>query len=166
MTPHGLLIFNKLNQEKIPESVIQNTGEKMKKCLSVFLTLVLVLLVRGPFTGAVSAAIDPDLMIITPLEYSAALEPLMHHKNATGMSTAMVTLEGIYSQFGGDDEPEQIKKAIKYYYDSYDIKYVMLVGDCNKFPIRWQRGHFNDDLLDDDDNDNDDILYTTNDTRY
>jgi PKD repeat protein len=109
---------------------------------------------------------DPDLLIITPQEFSAALEPLVEHKNATGMPTRIITLEDIYATFDGVDEPERIKKAIEYYYAIDDIKYVMLVGDCNKFPVRWQFGHLVDHLIEDDDPNNDDKVYGATDFYY
>ncbi|MGA1863909.1 MAG: C25 family cysteine peptidase [bacterium] len=80
-----------------------------------------------------------DLLIITPSEFVAGLQPLVDHKNATGCPTLMVNLESIYSNphFDGHDEPEEIKKAIEYYEKNFAIKYVMLVGDSDKFPVRW-----------------------------
>ena len=120
----------------------------------------------GALTPIAYAAGDADLLIITPLEFSAALTPLVEHKNTTGMPTRMITLEDIYATFVGDDEPEKIKYAIRHYYDTENISYVMLVGDCNKFPIRWQLGHFNDHLISDDDPANDDKLYCAADFYY
>lgn len=86
------------------------------------------------------------LLIITPAEFRPALEPLVQHKNSTGISTTMITLGEIYRdpRFAGSDEPEEIKRAIAYYEDTHDVEYVMLVGDVNKFPVRWQMGHIFD----------------------
>jgi hypothetical protein len=80
-----------------------------------------------------------DLLIITPEEFAAVLDPLVEHKNATGISTVMITLEDIYGDptLSGVDEPEQIKRAIERYEQNHSIKYVMLVGDVDKFPVRW-----------------------------
>jgi hypothetical protein len=79
-----------------------------------------------------------DLLIITPLEFAPVLDPLVAHKNATGISTVMITLEDIYGDptLSGD-EPEQVKRAIERYEQNHEIKYVMLAGDVDKFPVRW-----------------------------
>ncbi|MGA1864275.1 MAG: C25 family cysteine peptidase, partial [bacterium] len=109
-----------------------------------------------------------DLLIITPGEFTAALQPLVDHKNATNCPTLMVNLDSIYSNstFSGDDEPEKIKRAIEFYEKYFGIKYVMLVGDCTRFPVRWQLGHFVDRLIEDSDPDNNDRVYLPSDFYY
>ena len=82
-------------------------------------------------------SLDYDLLIITPEEFQPAIEPLAVHKSATGMPTTLKTLEHIYGRFTGADEPEKIKRAIEHYHRFNGIKYVMLVGDVDKFPVRW-----------------------------
>lgn len=77
-----------------------------------------------------------DLLIIAPNEFCTALQPLKEHKNTTGMRTQIVSLEYIYQNYQGD-EPEKVKKCIADYEQNYDVKYVMLVGDCDKFPVRY-----------------------------
>jgi len=78
-----------------------------------------------------------DLLIITPVEFQPAAEPLAVHKSATGMPTTLKTLEHICGRFPGADDPEKIKRAIEHYHRFNGIKYVMLVGDVDKFPVRW-----------------------------
>jgi hypothetical protein len=87
-----------------------------------------------------------DLLILTHKnpdgeDFAAALEPLLQHKNATGMRTKLWTLEEIYEtpQFRGHDHPEIIKKAIYSAARRWGVKYVMLVGDSDRFPIRYIR---------------------------
>jgi hypothetical protein len=80
-----------------------------------------------------------DFLIITPQEYESALEPLLTHKNNTAMPTLLITLEEIYEEYDGSDQPEQIKIAIADYQQAYNIKYVLLVGDTDKFPVRYIR---------------------------
>ena len=77
-----------------------------------------------------------DLLIIAPNDFGPALQPLQQHKNATGINTQIVSLEYIYQNYQGD-EPEKVKKCIADYKQNYDAKYVMLVGDCDKFPVRY-----------------------------
>ena len=68
-----------------------------------------------------------------------ALKVLDAHKDRTGMPSYMldwVFVCQLYQSFGYDD-PERIKKAIVAYEQSWNIQYVMLVGDSNRFPMRY-----------------------------
>jgi PKD repeat protein len=141
-----------------------------KYCITLILITLIVSLAMPVGTGIDSEKVlasgwadDPDLLIIAPEEFSEELAPLVIHKRNTGMPTAIESLENIYLRYPVGDAPEKIKRAIKDYYDDYHIKYVMLVGDCNKFPIRWQRGHLIDSLISDDDPD---IVFTASDFYY
>jgi len=73
-----------------------------------------------------------DLLIITPSEFSDALQPLVEHKNSHGVSTMLVTLDEIYNgnyfSVQGRDDAEKIKYFIKDAIEEWGIKYVMLVG--------------------------------------
>lgn len=99
-------------------------------------TLVLSLLLFSS-VALVEASPDYDLLIIAPETFTSVLQPLVDHKEATEMPTLMITLENIYDIFDGADEPEKIKRAIEHYNQIHSIKYVMLVGDVDKFPVRW-----------------------------
>ena len=76
-----------------------------------------------------------DLLIIAPSEFSDSLQPLVDHKNSWGISTYLATLNEAYSS-PGRDEAEKIKYFIKDAIEKWGVKYVMLVGSANKFPIR------------------------------
>ena len=87
-----------------------------------------------------------DLLILTHKkpdgeDFVAALQPLVKHKNATGMPTKLLTLEEIYETppFRGYEHPEIIKKAIADARLRWGIRYVMLVGDSDRFPVRYIR---------------------------
>ncbi len=77
-----------------------------------------------PFT----ATDQYDMVIIAPDTFSSQLDPLIQHKNDYGVETFLKTTEDIYSEYSGVDEAEQIKYFIKDAIESYDIKYVLLVG--------------------------------------
>lgn len=73
-----------------------------------------------------------DLVIITPSKlYDNSLQNLMEHKNNHGVNTFIKTLYEIYDEYSGVDKPEQIKYFIKDAIETWDIKYVMLVGGLN-----------------------------------
>ena len=91
-----------------------------------------------------------SLILITPSEFTEPLQPLVEHKNTHGVPTLLVTLDEIYNSSMGRDNPEKIKFFIKQAIENWNIKYVLLVGDMKKLPIRvtyaswWER-----DLLSD-----------------
>lgn len=74
-----------------------------------------------------------DLLIVAPQKFSAALQPLIVHKNAMGMRTVLTTVENITSNYQGRDKPEKIKYAIKDMIETTGIHYVLLVGGLKSF---------------------------------
>jgi len=95
-----------------------------------------------------------DLVIITPLTFEKNLTKLVEHKNNHGTKTNLTFLEEIYQIYPGADHAEQIKYFIKKAIEDWGIKYVLLVGDIRKLPIRqtdaypWGEYHGNGILTD------------------
>ena len=69
-----------------------------------------------------------DLVIITPSKFVSELERLVEHKNEMGVPTTLKIVEDIYNEYTGVDKPEQIKYFIKDAIETWNIKYVLLVG--------------------------------------
>jgi len=69
-----------------------------------------------------------DMVIIAPSKFSGELGKLVDHKNEYNVATTLKTTEEIYNEYTGVDKPEQIKYFIKDALDTWNIKYVMLVG--------------------------------------
>ncbi|MCX6663803.1 MAG: C25 family cysteine peptidase [Euryarchaeota archaeon] len=69
-----------------------------------------------------------DMVIIAPKSFESKLQPLIDFKNTKGLKTTFKSVEDIFSEYTGADPPEQVKYFIKYAYDTWGIKYVMLVG--------------------------------------
>lgn len=83
------------------------------------------------------------LLILTPQEFKLPLMLFSSHKDATGMPTLIVTVEEINTNpayASGRDIQEKIKLAIDALRKAHGIRYVMLVGDADKFPVRYTRG--------------------------
>lgn len=76
-----------------------------------------------------------DLLVISPDEFTEALQPFVHHKNICNISTRLVTLQAIDTK--GRDKPEQIKYYIMEAIEKWGIKYVLLVGNRTKMPVRY-----------------------------
>jgi hypothetical protein len=77
-----------------------------------------------------------DMVIISPSEFSNALQPLIEHKNNNNVATVLKTTEDIYAEYSGHDNAEKIKYFIKDAIEEYNITYVLLVGSIDKLPIR------------------------------
>ena len=74
-----------------------------------------------------------DMVIIAPAKFSRALQKLIDHKDSVGINTALKTTEKIYDEYTGADKPEQIKYFIKDALDTWEIKYVLLVGGMKSY---------------------------------
>ena len=77
-----------------------------------------------------------DLIIISPSRFSNVLQPLIDHKNSYNVRTLLKTTEEILGVYEGRDEPEQIKYFIKDAIETWNAKYVLLVGDMDLMPMR------------------------------
>jgi Peptidase family C25 len=92
----------------------------------------------GSLTGPLPiSARYRNLLVIAPQAFMADVQPLIDHKNKTGMTAISASIESIVSYFPGVDAPEQIKQAICYATSNLGTMYVLLVGDATKFPVRF-----------------------------
>ena len=82
-----------------------------------------------------------DLIIITSESFSTELQPLAEHKEQHGIVTKIVTLDEIYDntyfEVKGRDNQEIIKHFIRNAKESWDIMYVILVGNPSHIPVRY-----------------------------
>jgi hypothetical protein len=82
-----------------------------------------------------------DMIIICKDSYARLLEPLVTHKNTHGIQTKLIPISDIYSETyfptQGRDKPEQIKYFIKNAKETWNITYVMLVGNYAQVPTRY-----------------------------
>ena len=112
-----------------------------KKILSTAVLLALVLfLITVPAIAQYGAdAISVyHLLIIAPDEFIEELQPLKRFKDASARPTTLLSLTQVYSSFTEGDDAERVKRCIAYYEQTFGIHYVMLVGDVDKFPVRWR----------------------------
>jgi hypothetical protein len=93
-----------------------------------------------------------DLLIISPSKFLNPLYKLAKHKKKYGFDAKIVTLKeiykGIFFPINGIDKPEQIKCFIKNALDSWNIKYVLLVGGAKQIPVRYIHNLAKDPELD------------------
>lgn len=81
-----------------------------------------------------------DYLIITPKEFERQLNRFVEHKEKMNYSPIIITLEDIYDdeyfKIRGRDDQEDIKKFIKKAIEKWNTKFVLLVGDHEKIPVR------------------------------
>ena len=81
-----------------------------------------------------------DFLIISPDEWIEYLIPLKEHKEKHDIKTKIAGLNEIYTgkyfSVQGRDDAEKIKYFIKNCVEEWGVKYILLVGDIYKMPIR------------------------------
>ena len=79
-----------------------------------------------------------EMLIITPDDqaFVNACKPLAEWKNKKGVRTIILSN---FSQYPGRDNPEKIRNMIRTYYETDNIRWVLLAGDAqdNLVPIRY-----------------------------
>jgi hypothetical protein len=94
------------------------------------------------FSQLLKVALDQTeikLLILGHTDDISALQTLEVHKDLTGMPSYLLdwVVVAQFNQSIGYDDPERIKKAIATYEKDWNIEYALLVGDANRFPIRY-----------------------------
>lgn len=85
----------------------------------------------------IAQPLDVTTVYVVPETFRAALEPLLAHRRAAGVSAAAVTTEAIYAGWsGGMVDPEAIRSFIRYAVADWRIKptALTLVGDGTNDP--------------------------------
>lgn len=120
----------------------------MRRFVTFFTILSISLFLSGAITVSASPSDDIDLLIIYPegssseerLDWATYANAFASYKSFTGVSA---TTLGVYdilraqSAYSGDT-PKKIKRVIYWKKYNHNIKYVLLVGDADVFPVRYQ----------------------------
>jgi hypothetical protein len=78
-----------------------------------------------------------ELLIVTPQAFLDPIRRLAEWKTSTGIPAGLLVLEEVDRMCEGRDEQEKIKRCLALYQQKSGIRYAMLVGDGDQFPIRW-----------------------------
>lgn len=100
----------------------------------------MLLLVESSLALGPSVAVTPthyELLIIANQDFLDPLKLLAERKIKNGVATDLVSWQDLDRQYEGWDAPERIKKGIASWHERYGVKYVLLVGDSDKFPVRY-----------------------------
>jgi len=104
-------------------------------------SLSLTIIYEPPTAPFLSCDDTYDMIIICKDSYASLLEPLVIHKNTHGIKTTLIPVSDIYAgtyfPAEGRDKAEQIKYFIKNAKETWNITYVMLVGNYAQVPARY-----------------------------
>ena len=78
-----------------------------------------------------------DMVIITPAKFKNQIQPLIDHKNHHDVKTFLKSTEEIYREHPGRDKAEQIKYYIKNAIETFNLKYVLLIGGKTYLGFKW-----------------------------
>ncbi|MCP4713279.1 MAG: hypothetical protein GY869_32010 [Planctomycetes bacterium] len=118
---------------------------------------IIIICILSVLFSTVEAKAQNKMLIIAPDVFIDELQPLADFKNWSVRPSFLLSLSAIYNNTlydGSRDNPEKIKKCIADFQNNYQVDTVMLVGDCDKFPVRyccaynteWGRKHYPSDL--------------------
>ncbi len=79
---------------------------------------------------------DIKYVIITTESLRDSLEPLKDWKNQKGIHAEIYTVEGIYANSSGGDNPEKIRNFLISLENNYNIDWVLIGGDHSDVPAR------------------------------
>jgi len=76
-----------------------------------------------------------DLLIVTPQAFVPLVTPLANLRAAQGLSVTIAPAEAIYDEFnGGRKSAYAIKRYVRFAFDNWDTKFLLLVGDASEDP--------------------------------
>jgi hypothetical protein len=76
-----------------------------------------------------------NYLIITSDELAPSFQPLLDYKSQY-ISSTMISLSTVESDFTGVDLQEKIRECIRYYYQNHQTEFVLLGGDVDIIPYR------------------------------
>ncbi len=82
-----------------------------------------------------------DYVIITSESLREAFEPLIDWKRSKGLFSKIITLEQINQNYDGSDGQIKIKECLRYLYENFGLKYVLLGGDNSIVPVKGCYGY-------------------------
>lgn len=78
----------------------------------------------------------PGLMVICPAAWVGAMAPYVQAREAF-FEVRCLALEDLLAGNNGADAPERVKRLLYRAWRSEGLRYVLLVGDADTFPVRW-----------------------------
>lgn len=81
-----------------------------------------------------------DYLIVVPEAFLGTVTPLEQLRTGQGMSVLVSPVESIFDEFnGGRRSAWALRRFIRYAYESWSVRFVVLVGDGTEDPMNWTR---------------------------
>jgi hypothetical protein len=94
------------------------------------------LLLLALFALQSSAPKKPGFVVIAPATWTKALEPFVRARSAE-LTVESATIEDLFAHSDGVDAPEKIKRYLYRCWKERGVRYALLVGDADTFPVRF-----------------------------
>lgn len=83
------------------------------------------------------AALPPDYVLIVPEAFLPAVQPLVDLRESQGLGVLVAPAEAVYDEFnGGRHSAAAIQRFVRYAYEQWDTRFVVLFGDGSIDPQR------------------------------
>jgi hypothetical protein len=80
-----------------------------------------------------------DMLIVTPAALVSLVTPLANLRASQGLAVTIAPVEAIYDEFnGGRKSAYAVKRFVRYAFDNWDSKFLLLVGDASQDPLNRQ----------------------------
>lgn len=79
------------------------------------------------------------LLILAPKAFESVMIEFANYKVSIGIATIVRTLDHVYQAHVGVDEAEKVKRCIALFQPNNGVKYVILAGDQDVFPVRYTK---------------------------
>lgn len=122
-------------------------GVRIMNRNSILLTMIVFLFFISPLASydhihaSTFEEYDIEFVIVSPAFFKGELTSLVDHKQSLGISTTIVTIEDIlqdsYCENHCYDDAEQLKYFLKYIYENWGTRYVLLTGGKDHIPVRF-----------------------------
>lgn len=81
-----------------------------------------------------------DYLLIVPEAFLPAMQPLVDLRTSSGLRVVVAPLESVNDEFnGGRHSAASIQRFVKYAYENWQARFVMLFGDGNMDPMNYRR---------------------------
>jgi hypothetical protein len=109
----------------------------MRTSLAVLtLAALLVPSAAGSAARADDAPPRPGLVVLAPAAWLPTLAPYVEVRART-LDVTAVAVEDVLARVDGADAPERIKRFLYRGWREHGVRYALLVGDADTFPVRW-----------------------------
>lgn len=78
----------------------------------------------------------PGVVVLAPAEWTAHLAPWVEARRAA-FDVRLVALEDVLATVDGADAPERVKRFLWRGWREHGVRFALLVGDSDTFPVRW-----------------------------